>query len=223
MMRLDRNVRRRRGQILACSILVAVLSCGCLDKISPWKSVPLLPMAQAAQQAAATQGASWTTSTGSTNPGSSNKPKTETSTSKASAAASASSDKLALSVVDLTSANFGSTVNDGNVYLIEFYTTWCSHCQNFKSSYANIATTFHSSPKEKIRVARVECGAEKALATRFGVQGFPSFYLVDGYNVYEFDGTRSESHLISFARGGYKQQDVSGSMAVQSANAFVRM
>jgi thioredoxin-like negative regulator of GroEL len=129
--------------------------------------------------------------------------------SKTSIKQKKSPEGLSLSVIDLTSVTFSSTVNDGNVWLIEFYTSWCKHCQNFKSSYSNIAHTFHSSPNEKIRVARVDCTAEKALATRFHVSGYPSFYVVSGYDVYEFEGTRSESGLIAFARGGYKQQDVS--------------
>jgi thioredoxin-like negative regulator of GroEL len=118
------------------------------------------------------------------------------------------SNDLSLEVIELTSTNFATTVNDGNVWLIEFYTSWCKHCQNFKTSYNNIAVTFHSSPQEKIRVAKVDCNVEKALATRFGVRGYPSFFLVSGWSVYEYEETRSESGLISFARGGYKKQDV---------------
>lgn len=85
----------------------------------------------------------------------------------------------------------------------------CRYCQNFASSYSNIAATFHSSPSEGIRVAKVNSHAEVALSSRFGVPGYPSFYVVDGWSVYEFEGQRSEAKLIDFARGGYKQQDVS--------------
>jgi protein disulfide-isomerase-like protein len=117
--------------------------------------------------------------------------------------------RMGLDVIDLTSKNFAAHIGDGNVWLIEFYTGWCKHCQTFKPFYDNVAMTFHSSPDEKIRVAKVDCSVEKALMTRFGVTGFPSFFIVAGYEVYEFEGTRSEANLISFARGGYKKQDVS--------------
>jgi hypothetical protein len=50
---------------------------------------------------------------------------------------------------------------------------------------------------------------EKALRARFGVHGFPMFYLVDGWSVYQFENLRSEANLMDFARGGYKKQDVS--------------
>jgi protein disulfide-isomerase-like protein len=121
--------------------------------------------------------------------------------------ATTSSKHLSLEVIELTSSNFAATVNDGNVWLIEFYTSWCKHCQTFKPSYDNIALTFHSSPQEKIRVAKVDCTIEKALTTRFGVRGYPSFYVVAGRKAYEFEDNRSETALISFARGGYKKQD----------------
>lgn len=117
------------------------------------------------------------------------------------------SDSHSHGVIELTSKSFGSEVGfgDGTVWLIEFYTQTCSHCLNFAQTYSGIAHTLHSSG-EKIRVARVDCMEEKALMTRFGINAFPSFYLVSGWDVYEFTGTRGSSTLIDFARGGYKKQ-----------------
>lgn len=112
-------------------------------------------------------------------------------------------------VIDLTSKSFGSMVGlgDGEVWLIEFYTPGCSHCLDFMPTYKGIAKTLHKArPDEKIRVARVDCSEERALMTRFGVNRFPSFFLVAGWDVYEFKGTRGSSSLISFARGGYKEK-----------------
>jgi thiol-disulfide isomerase/thioredoxin len=83
----------------------------------------------------------------------------------------------------------------------------CKHCQDFAKSYANIASSFHSSPSEKIRVAKVDCSTEKALMNRFGITGFPSLFLLDGYSVYEFEKKRTEANVMDFARGGYKRQE----------------
>ena len=132
-------------------------------------------------------------------------PKNPTSSDKAS-------DSSGLGVIDLTSKSFGSTVGfgDGEVWLIEFYTPTCSHCVNFAPAYEKIAKTLHSSTKDKKnRVARVNCSVEKALMTRFGIKAFPSFFVVAGWEVYEFDGKRSETTLTNFAKGGYKKQNVS--------------
>jgi thioredoxin-like negative regulator of GroEL len=121
------------------------------------------------------------------------------------------SDYANLGVIDLTSKNFGTTVGfgDGNVWLIEFYTPTCSHCVSFAPTYQDIARAIHSStPDEKIRVARINCSEEKALMTRFGVKAFPSFFLVAGWDVYEFEGSRSATTLVDYARGGYKKKKV---------------
>jgi thioredoxin-like negative regulator of GroEL len=84
-----------------------------------------------------------------------------------------------------------------------------------------VAATFHSSPQEGIRVAKVDCQSEKALKARFGVTSFPSFYLVDGWSVYEFDNPRTEAALMDFVRGGYKKQEVRRTGWTQSWNEKV--
>lgn len=120
-------------------------------------------------------------------------------------------DSLDLGVIELTSKNFGSMVGFGKeeVWLIEFYTPSCSHCVNFAPVYENIARTLHSSKTEgSVHVARVNCSAEKALMTRFGVRAFPSFFLVTGLDVYEFKGNRGATSLTEFARGGYSKYNV---------------
>jgi len=113
-------------------------------------------------------------------------------------------------VIDLTSKNFGSTVGmaDGSIWLIEFYTPGCTHCRNFASAYQGIAETFHSDPESKVRVARVDCTVEKALLTRFSIVGFPSFFLVSGWDVYEFEENRTTMNLIKFAEHGHKKKKV---------------
>lgn len=55
-------------------------------------------------------------------------------------------------------------------------------------------------------VARINGDKERALSSRFGVNSYPSFYLVDGTDVYEFENkARSKSNLIAFASGKYKE------------------
>jgi thiol-disulfide isomerase/thioredoxin len=114
-----------------------------------------------------------------------------------------------LSVVVLTSRNFDASVRDG-VWLVEFYAPWCSHCRHFESTYAEIAAHFHaasSAEKKKIQVAKVNGDAEKALSTRFGIRGYPSFYVVDGWSVYLFESARSKHNLIKFVEQDYKNSD----------------
>lgn len=117
-----------------------------------------------------------------------------------------SKEPASTGVIVLTSGNFEKNIADGSVWLIEFYAPWCTHCMNFASTYAEIARHFHSNPSTKVKVGKVDTTVQKALGQRFGVNAFPSFFLVDGSSVYEFEDTRSKSNLIKFATKGYKDQ-----------------
>lgn len=115
----------------------------------------------------------------------------------------ATDDKTKTKVIDLTSRNFDSSISDGNTWLIEFYSPWCGHCKRFASTYESVAQTLHATTKNdarKIMVAKIDGSKEKALASRFSVRGYPSFFLIDGWNVYEFEGGRTKESVIQFAK-----------------------
>jgi hypothetical protein len=61
---------------------------------------------------------------------------------------------------------------------------------------------------KSIRVAKVNTASERALATRFSISSLPSFYVIDGWSVYEFRGYRSLQALVAFAKGGYLETEV---------------
>uniref|UniRef100_A0A7R9ZQU5 Thioredoxin domain-containing protein n=1 Tax=Craspedostauros australis TaxID=1486917 RepID=A0A7R9ZQU5_9STRA len=87
-----------------------------------------------------------------------------------------------------------------------WYIHRCTHCMTFATQYSGVARTFHSSPEEGIRVAKVDANTERALGSRFSIHSYPSFFIVDGMSVYEFKQSRSPQALMTFARGGYKSQ-----------------
>jgi len=115
-------------------------------------------------------------------------------------------------VITLNTANFDKLVGDGNVWLVEFYAPWCGHCVRFAPTYEQVATELHTKQKQpgakrKVNVGKVDGAAERALASRFSVQGFPVFFLIDGWTVYEFNGNRSQEGLIQFALTDYENTD----------------
>ena len=112
-----------------------------------------------------------------------------------------------LEVIQLSSSTFSKVTADDNIWLIEFYADWCKHCVQFGPTYAEVARHFHSQPHLKVKVARVNVDHERALALRFGVNSFPSFYLINQWSAYQFDQARSKKNLVDFASGGYKKQD----------------
>jgi hypothetical protein len=75
-----------------------------------------------------------------------------------------------------------------------------------------LARSVHAENKEgqkQIKIAKVDGDAERAIISRFNIAGFPSFFLIDGWTVYEYNDGRSVSSMMTFVKGGYKQKEVS--------------
>jgi thiol-disulfide isomerase/thioredoxin len=100
-----------------------------------------------------------------------------------------------------------------NPFKTSFNENRCSHCVRFAPTYEQIAQQLHSQQKtanpnsRQVNVAKVDGAAERALSSRFSVKGFPSFYLIDGWTVREYDGNRSQENLIKFAMEDYENTE----------------
>ena len=46
---------------------------------------------------------------------------------------------------------------------------------------------------------------ERALVSRFAINAYPCFFLIDGFRVYKYGGLRLKKNLMAFAEGGYKK------------------
>jgi thiol-disulfide isomerase/thioredoxin len=144
-------------------------------------------------------------------------------------------------VIQLTSRTFSKEINDGSLWLIEFYSPGCIHCVEFEPSYNNVAEHYHklnylhnttttttarsadtttkyknTTPTKRknkkyrnVKVAKIDGSEEIALSSRFGIYSFPSFYIVDGWSVYEYlpQQGRSEESLKKFVETYKKQSD----------------
>lgn len=109
--------------------------------------------------------------------------------------------------VILTTRNFGEYLGDGNIWLVEFYSPHCIHCTQFAPTFDEIASAYHSSNHYPVKVGKVDGNTEKALASRFNIYGYPSFFIIDGYKVYPFEQPRSKQNMMQFAEGGYKKTE----------------
>jgi thiol-disulfide isomerase/thioredoxin len=138
----------------------------------------------------------------------------------ATIAADAAARGAAPGVIELTTLKLDENIRDGSIWFIEFYAPWCHHCTAFAPSYARIAVKMHAlqlsettdsatTTKRPIKVAKINADQERACSSRFNVKGFPSFYLVDGWTAYQYEGKRNEEQIIAYIRGGYKSEDVS--------------
>eukprot|EP00979_Chaetoceros_neogracilis_P011255 scaffold2727_cov275-Chaetoceros_neogracile.AAC.26 len=71
------------------------------------------------------------------------------------------------------------------------------HCKRFAQTYESIAAHLHSTTS--IKVAKVDGSIERALSSRFNIKGYPSFFLVSGWDLYEYNQPRTKNKMIQFA------------------------
>eukprot|EP01067_Filipodium_phascolosomae_P009137 Filipodium_phascolosomae@DN8065_c0_g1_i1.p1 len=119
-------------------------------------------------------------------------------------------------VKELTSANFQQRViNSSDVWLIEFFSTGCGHCQAFIPQYSKAATYLEG-------VAKVGAIEDQEIHAQYQVQGVPTVKLFVGNKAAPIDykGERSADAISEFvlkeiaklvrARTGKKKSKKSG-------------
>jgi thioredoxin-like negative regulator of GroEL len=76
----------------------------------------------------------------------------------------------------------------------------CGHCKRLAPTFEKLATTV----KGQVNVAKVDCTVHKNICNRYGVMGYPTVYLQQDGQIYEYNGDRSENDFVTFLNGGYK-------------------
>jgi len=103
-------------------------------------------------------------------------------------------------VVVLTKDNFDTLTKEGK-WLLEFYAPWCGHCKKLEPTYAKVATEL----KGKVNVGKIDCTAETEIGQRFSVQGYPTVKLLNERKLYDYNGDRSQDHLVQFALSEFEK------------------
>jgi thioredoxin-like negative regulator of GroEL len=86
-------------------------------------------------------------------------------------------------------------------FLVYYYLARCIHCQRLEPTLEAAAKILHSShtdsSERKVKVGKIDGATERALASRFNIRGFPSIFLIDGWEVREYEGPRTVSFFSS--------------------------
>ena len=91
-------------------------------------------------------------------------------------------------LIDLTKENYYTEIKTG-LKLVEFYATWCSHCE--KQEYELLKL-------DKVWIGQVDVDKEEELVIRNAIHSFPTFLIYnDGKEIERFIGYHSKEEIIN--------------------------
>jgi len=103
---------------------------------------------------------------------------------------------LASDVLDLTTETFDEAIKSNPAILVEFFAPWCGHCKSLAPKYEVAATQL----KGVASIAKVDCTAQEAVCSRFGVRGYPTIKLFRNGNPQEYSAARETEAIVSFMK-----------------------
>lgn len=102
-------------------------------------------------------------------------------------------------VVTLTGENFAAELESKEMVFVEFYAPWCGHCKNLAPEYQKVAEHFNKEGSD-VSIAKVDATKESELASKYGVEGFPTLLLFKkgSETGKAYAGDRSSQAIISW-------------------------
>lgn len=94
------------------------------------------------------------------------------------------------------------TPQSGECVVALFYADWCGHCKKFKPEFETAMKQLNgqlNKKGKKLRLVKVDCDAEKELAKKYDISGYPTVKILeDNGTIAEYGGERSFEGLRKY-------------------------
>ncbi|OMJ27415.1 Protein disulfide-isomerase [Smittium culicis] len=97
----------------------------------------------------------------------------------------------------LYSTNFDEFIKENPLSLIKFYAPWCGHCKTLAPEFDAASLSLKD---ESIALGKVDCTTETELCDKYEIKGFPTLYVFNKGEKFDFKGTRKADSIISYMK-----------------------
>ncbi len=96
--------------------------------------------------------------------------------------------------INLTDGEFDTTINSGQVVLVDFWAEWCGPCRMIAPSIKNMANDYEG----KAVISKLDVDTNPATAASYGVSSIPTVMIFkDGEIAERFVGVQPQSVLAA--------------------------
>jgi thioredoxin 1 len=121
---------------------------------------------------------------------------------------------------DITLSDFEQMKQEGGLYLLDFWATWCPPCKMMGPIIDDLSKDEDLS---KINFVKVDTDQENELASQFGIRSIPTFLLINFKGKGKFDKETDIVHKIIGAKSAFdfkmELQEVLSKLENQEENA----